>query len=218
MIRNFKALGLALVAVLAMSAVVASAAQAVPSFTASSYPAFATGSNTIGGETFTTPGGTVQCDSHYKVEKYRTTTTEGLPSPGSSTVTVTPEYTDCVAFGFLGASVKMNSCDYEFHATSKIAEGHYNHHIFIRCTGAPITIVAGTCEVTVGEQSLSSVTTQNNVDGSVTVKPNVTGITMNVVKDGFGCPFAGTGHQTGSFHGEVKVSRVGGGSISVSGS
>jgi len=219
MIRNLKVLGLAFVAVLAMSAVVSSAAQAVPSFTCSAYPCSATGENKAGSETFTTPGGTVQCDSHFTVEKYRTTTGEGVPSPGSPTVTVTPKYTNCVAFGFLGATVSMNDCDYEFHATEQLGAGHYVHHVYINCpTGKAITIVAGTCEVTVGTQSLTDVTTLNLAGGSVTVVPTVKNITMNVVKDGFGCPFAGTGHKLGEYHGHVVISREGGGSVSVSGS
>jgi len=217
MIRNLKALGLAFVAVLAMSAVVSSAAQATPEYTCSTYPCTATGSNTAGNETFTTPGGTVQCDSHFVVEKYRGTNED--IAAATSTVTVTPTYTNCVAFGFLNATVNMNGCDYEFHATEKLGEGHYIHHVAIHCTptGNKIKITAATCEVEVPAQTLTDVTTKNEPGGVVKVVPTVTEITMNVVKDGFGCPFSGTGHTKGSYHGEVTISRVGGGSISVSG-
>jgi hypothetical protein len=216
MIRNPKTLALALVAVLAMSVVVASAASA-SSYTGSAYPTTGTGSNTAGKETFTTPGGTVQCDSHF----------EGTLASASSELTVTPKYSSCVAFGFLNATVNMNGCDYLFRAGASLGGGVYNNRVDICQTRlleggiwgeiGPITITAGTCKVDIPHQTgLSNVKTTNS-GSSVTVEPNVTNITMNVTTDGFGCPFPGTGHFTGSYHGDVVLSRVGGGSISVSG-
>jgi len=210
MIRNLKSLGIAFVAVLAMSAVVASAAQAVPSYTGSAYPTTGTGSNLKGSEKFTTAGGTVECNSHF----------EGtLASPGGPTLTVTPSYSSCEAFGFLSADVHENGCTYVFHASSRIAEGHYSSTVDVSCPGSnKMVITAATCEVQVGSQTgLSSVTTKNEGTG-VKVVPNVSEITMDVTKDGFGCPFSGTGHSKGTYHGEVTLARVGGGSISVSGS
>jgi hypothetical protein len=210
MIRNLKVLGLALVAVLAMSAMVASAASA-SQYTGSAYPTTGTGANTAGNETFTTPGGTVQCDSHF----------EGKLAAASSELTVTPKYTGCVAFGFLNATVAFNGCDYLFKAGASLGGGAYNNSVDVVCPAGsgPVTITAGTCKVDVPAQTgLSNVKTTNLAAGTVTVQPNVTNITMNVTTDGFGCPFPGTGHYTGSYHGDVVLSRVGGGSISVSGS
>jgi len=211
MIRNLKALGLALVAVLAMSAVVASAAQAVPQYTCGSYSCTSTGSNTSGSETFTTEGGTVQCDSHFASASL---------SSASSTLTVTPSYSNCTAFGFLNADVHENGCTYVFHAKSKLGTDHYSSTVDIQCpAGAQMVITASTCEVAVGatgNEGLSSVTTQNLAGGKVTVVPNVANITMNVLKDGFGCPFSGTGHKKGTYHGDVVMSSTK--EISVSGS
>jgi hypothetical protein len=209
MIRNSKVLGLGLIVALALSAVVASAASA-SQYTASAYPATATGSNSAGNETLTTPGGTVQCDSHF----------QGSLSGASSTVAITPKYTNCVAFGFLNATVNMNGCYFILHATAHLGGGVYLAHLDIVCPpGTFIVIISGTCEVGIPAQTtLSSVKTTNLAGGTVTVQPNITNITMNVKKDGFGCPFSGTGHTTGSYHGDVVLSRVGGGSISVSGS
>jgi len=218
MIRILKSLGLALVAMAAMSAVVASASQA-SEYTCSAYECLATGSNTAGNETFTTPGGTVQCNSHYTVEKEGTTNATGITGP-TTTVTVTPTYTGCKAFGFVNATVNMMGCDYVFHSGSLIVAGRYNNSVSIVCPAGsgPITITAGTCVVDVPAQGpLTNVETENLAGGTLTVKPNVTGITLNVTTDGFGCPFPGTGHFTGSFHGDVTLARVGGGSISVSG-
>lgn len=221
--RTLKALGLAFIAVVAMSAFGAATSQAVPKFTCSAYPCTATGTNTIGGEKFTTEAGSVECDSHFLVEAVRN---HGEPATDlhgpATTVTVTANYTHgdgCTAFGFLGAHVTMNTCDYIFHATERVSAGVYKHHVDVNCpTGGGITIVAATCEATVGAQNGLTTVTTTNVGGSVTVQPEVTGIKMNVTKDGFGCPFSGTGEKTGTYHGDVLISRVGGGTVEVSGS
>jgi hypothetical protein len=213
-----KALGLALFAMLAMSAVVASAAQA-SQYTCSSYQCLATGSNSPGNETLTTPGGTTQCKSHYLVEQAGTTNGTGIPSPGAGTVTVTPTYAECRSFGFLNATISMNGCDYVFHAKARLAAGQYNNEVTIACpAGKSITITSGTCVVDVSAQGpLKNIETENLASGKLTVRPNITGITMNVTTDGFGCPFPGAGHFNGSLHGHVTFERIGGGSISVSG-
>jgi len=215
--RTIKALGLAFIAVVAMSALSASAAQATPEFTCSTYPCTATGSSLSGAEKFTTEAGTVECDSHFLVEKYNATK-EDITGP-TSTVTVTPTYTNCKAFGFLSATVNVEGCDYVFHATEFVSAGDYKHHVDVVCpAGQSIKIVASTCKAEVGGQTgLTTAKTTNNAGGTVTVQPEVANISMTVTQDGFGCPFGGTGKKTGSYHGDVVISRVGGGSISVSG-
>jgi len=217
MIRNLKSFALAFVAVLAMSAVVSSVAQAVPSYTCSAYPCTATGANPPGNETLTTPGGSLACSTHYLVEKYKGTN-EGITAPASQ-VTVTGGYGECTAFGFLSAMIAFNGCDFVFTATEKLAIGRYAHHVDIVCPdGKSITKTAGTCEVDIPAQAgLTSATTQNLSNGSITLELNMKEITLNVTKDGFGCPFAGTGHVKGTYHGDVVLSRIGGGSLAVSG-
>jgi hypothetical protein len=209
MLRNLKTLGLAFVVVLAMIAMAASAASA-SQYTASAYPATATGSNTAGNETFTTPGGTVQCDSHF----------QGTLAGASSSLKITPKYTNCTAFGFLNATVHFIGCWLISYVGVNHGGGVYTHIFDIGCEpGAIIIITAGTCEVKIPAQTgLSSTQTTNLAGGTLTVQPNLKNITMNVTKDGFGCPFPSTGHTTGSYHGDVVLSRVGGGSISASGS
>ena len=220
MIRTLKGLGLAFIAVLAMSALGSTAANASVEFTCSAYPCTATGSNTLGNEKFTTEAGTVECDSHFLVEKYNAIK-EDIPEQ-ATTVTVTANYdlSPCTAFGFLSATVDMMSCDYVFHATERVSAGVYKHHVDVVCTNAgdAITITASTCTADVPAQTgLTTVKTTNLANGTVTVQPEVNNITINVTKDGIGCPFSGTGHKIGSYHGDVTISRVGGGTISVSG-
>jgi len=218
MSRKLKSLCLAFIAVVAMSAMGASAAEATPEFTCSSYPCTATGTTVLGNSTITTPGGSITCDTHYKVEKYNAPT-EDITGP-TSTVTVTVTTTGCTAFGFLSATVNMNGCDYVWHATERLGAGHYVHHVDIACdVSKAITITAATCEATISAQSgLTDITTLNLANGTLTAVPTVSEMTMKVTKDGFGCPFAGTGHVKASYHGHVILARVGGGTFSVSGS
>jgi hypothetical protein len=212
MIPNLKAVGLAVVTVLAMSAVIASTSSAAVQYTCSSYPCTVTGSNVSGNETFTTPGGTVQCESHF----------EATLKDASSALIVTPTFQTekCPAFGFLNGAIHTNGCKLRFTPSGKLGEGHYSHKWDILCeSGKQIVITAATCEVAfVPQTGLSSVTTTNS-GGSVTVTPNVENLTMNVIKDGLGCPFSGTGHKLGSYHGHFTLSNTwGAGTFSVSGS
>ncbi len=213
--RKIKALGLAFIAVVAMSAISASAAQATPKFECSEYPCTATGASSVGAEKFTTEAGTVECNSHFLVEEFEKS--EDITEP-VSTVTVTPTYTNCKAFGFLSATVSVESCDYVFHATEKVETKVYKHHVDVVCpTGQSIKIVASTCKAEVpGKAGLTTVKT-TNVGETVTVQPEVTNIPLTVTQDGIGCPFNGTGAKTGAYHGDVTISRVGGGSVSVGG-
>jgi len=112
MIRNLKALGLALMAMLVMAAVAASAASA-DDFTSESSPVTLTGKQTGGGDVFTSTAGTVKC----KEKKYTAT---GVATP-TTAVTVTPSYPaktvggelNCTAFGF-PAEVHTNGCTFRF--------------------------------------------------------------------------------------------------------
>ena len=209
MIRNLKTLALALVAVLAMSAVVASAVQAAPQFTCSVYPCTVTGSNTAGNETLTTPGGTVQCDSHF----------EGTLSGASTQLTIVPSFSECVGFGFLNANVTEEGCVYRIISTSRLGESHYRKRVDLICPGTGLTIVAGTCHLDIPSQNGIEFVTTLNLFGVLRLTFQMSKTKMIVTKDGFGCPFTGTGETTGSYHGEVSLANTGGGgSVSASGS
>jgi hypothetical protein len=206
MIRNLKVLALAVGALLALTAMMASAATAAQ-YTASSYPATATGSNTKGSEVFNTEGGKVECDSHF--------VTHAL-GEASSTITATPTYTNCEAFGFLSATVNTEECSYVFHVSG--SSPTFSNTVDVVCpAGQSIKVTASTCKAEIkGQTGLSSVAASNS-GSSVLVKPNVSKIAYTVTQDGFLCPFGGTGNKTdGSYTGEVTISRVGGGSVSVS--
>jgi hypothetical protein len=199
MIRKFKTLGLALAAVLAMSAVVASAAQA--QFTANSYPTTVTALNPFGDDVFTVDGSSAECVSHF----------EGTATEASSTITIVPIYTVCQGvFGFAEGTFTENGCDYVFHS---------NGEVDIACpAGASMVIAAGNCEVKIGAQSGLKAVALSNSGGHINMQANISGITANATKDGFLCPLNGTGHKTATYvQGSAVTAKPvsGGSSISV---
>jgi hypothetical protein len=193
MIRKFRALGLAFLAVTAFAALSAQAAQAVPQFTAAKYPATIDATATGIEEKFVTEAGAVECEtSHF----------HGELTAASSTLTVRPTYTSCKAFGFLGITINTEGCHYVFHATEKVATDNYRAHVIISCpAGQSIKITFSTCSAEVKDgQSLTTVDLSTNTAAApddVTVRPTVTGIAYTVTNDGFLCPFSGTGAKTG---------------------
>jgi hypothetical protein len=120
--RTLKALGLALIAVIALSAMTASTASAQTNgtLTSASSPVWLHGDDEA--ET-TTPltafGGTTECPVvTYSGGKVNGTTMqghhEGLVTP-TSTFTLTPKYSGCLASGVLPETITMNGCDYVIH-------------------------------------------------------------------------------------------------------
>lgn len=101
--RNLKILGLALVAVFALSAMAASMASA-DDLTAEKYPVTLTGDQDGQTDVFTTTAGTVTC----KKASYH-----GTISGPSTEVSATPTYSECLALGFTG-TIDMNECTYKF--------------------------------------------------------------------------------------------------------
>jgi hypothetical protein len=207
MIRNIKVLGLALVAVLAMSVVAVGSASAAE-FTASSYPA-----NGEGGQTtphkFTVQGQAVECS---------TANFTGSLSAASGELNITPVYENCIAFGFLNATVSMNGCTYKFTAGTGSAD-NYTGGVHIVCpAGKSITVVAATCTVHIPAQT----PTVNTVDfenktatGDVLVTSTAEGIHSNPTS-GFLCPLSEKATDTtGKYTGTTLFSETGGASIDV---
>jgi len=210
MIISLKLLGLIIVAVLAMDAVVASTAQATPEFTASSYPATLTGSNSFGNEDIKTEAGDIQCNSHFVSNSLSTQ---------SQTLTLTPTYTNCQSFGFMNATFSTEGCAYVLHATEKVATSSYAHHMDISCPeGKSMKILSGTCKAEIKPQTGLTTVTTVNLASSITLEWEMFSMSLVVTQDGFGCPFSGTGTKTLTYTGHIILSRVGGGSASVSGS
>jgi hypothetical protein len=113
MIRNLKTLGLALVAVCAMSASTASMAFADTFTSEGGVAVTLTGKQTGAGDVFTTTAGTVKC----KEISYA-----GTSKSGVTTVTAVPNFPmkttggeqNCTGFGF-PVEITTNGCSYLFH-------------------------------------------------------------------------------------------------------
>lgn len=202
MIRKIKALGFAFAAVCAMSAVTAVGAQA--GFTASSYPASGSGGQTTN-HVFNVQGNNVTCEEALF--------TGGL-TKASTEITIEAEYNKCTAFGFVGATVDMNSCDYLF---TTDGSGTGSVHVLCEEAGDSITVTGGSCVVHIPAQT----PTTNNVDyknqeGGVLVTSTVEGI-HSTVTDGFLCPLSNASTDTtGKYSGSTLFKGTGGVTVSVS--
>jgi hypothetical protein len=195
MIRNSKLLGLALVAFLAITAVIASSASAAE-FTASDYPATISGTQSAA-HRFEVGGGTVTCN---------TATFSGTQSGASVNQTIDPTYTGCTAFGFINSTVTGfkntgGSCDYSFNA---------NGVNTLVCPSGDVKIDAGPCSVTLEASkntALKSNTYTNNTPsaGRITAHTAVTNIHA-VVTSGFGCPVAGKTYIDAKYTGSTVLS------------
>jgi len=176
---KFKAFGLAMLTVLAMSAVAASAARA--QFTANSYPTSITASSALGNGSLTTEAGAMECAEHFS----------STFDESSSELTVEAVYSKCSWFSF-NTAMNMNGCDYVFHS---------NGEVDLECpSGQSIVLIAGACEVQFGSQTgLKSSGLVSNA-GHIDFQFNISGITYTVTKDGFLCPYSGTGAKTGATH------------------
>ncbi len=201
MIRNLKALGLALVAVGAMGALMASSAQALTPahLTAGSAanPATIRGVQTTA-NVFNRAGRTVTCET---AEFNSSTTVEGSVTD----LSIVPTYANCHAV-VLGtkfpATVTMNSCYYTFTGT-KLASGAYTVRTDLHClipgdevevhiyNGTPHSVSNEICTIDIPEQTNLTTITLTNRAGSVPhdvdANINVTNITSEETKPGILC-------------------------------
>jgi hypothetical protein len=198
MIRNLKALGLALIAICAMGAVAASAASAVEFHSEKTSTALS--GSQVNVNKFTTDSGEITCA---KATFSGTTSAVNTTEP---TQTVTPSYSEChLIFIFtFNVTVDMNGCAYVLHA---------NGEVDIECPTVEgkqkvIEVTAPSCTVTVPAQTgLKGVTYTNEGKGTgrtVTVNSNVTGIKYE--EHGSACENETELTKNGTYTGSVKVS------------
>jgi hypothetical protein len=184
MSRNLKALGLAVLATLAIGAMSASAAQA-GTFTAGSYPATITGQN-IGFHHLTTVLGTMTCAE---------TKSHGLLTEESQELTLSVDFgTSCTLEGNV-VHVKSNGCDFHYKAGETTGTHKVDGAVQVRCpTGNAIDFEITSmqvCHLTIGEQAELGhvVFTNNTIPNDVDVDLHLTGLIYQL---DMGCPFVGT--------------------------
>jgi hypothetical protein len=158
--RPLRLLGLALLAVVATSAVGAAGAQA-GNFTAGAYPATIT-SETIIPVQFTTQLGTMICEP----------TLHGELAAASGTLTLTPSYGATCRIGGKGVDVKNNGCDFVLHGGATKEGSEVEGSMDISCpegkkldfeiTSMPV------CHLTVpGQSGLGSIRFTNMVEKDI---------------------------------------------------
>lgn len=201
-------MGGVLLAAMAVMAVGASAASALE-FKSSSYPVVVEGSQ-VGQHTFTVDGQNVNCSTADFI-----TPSQGGPA---TSIDVFATYEGCKAFGFVNATVNMNSCNYEF---NEPAGNPIVGSVDVECSSASIIEIKastafGTCVVTVGAQNGLNKNTYANNAGDVEIDTNVTGIKATVVTDTGICPLSGTGTRENAVYiGDSIASGNAGQNISV---
>jgi hypothetical protein len=183
-------------------------------FEAESYPVTLDGGDASGGETFTTEAGTMKCKSSFHGE-----VTEAEQLESFATVEVHPTYTGCTASG-ISATVTTSSesgkCDYLLHVTETVSADEHGAKTDIVCTGGfKMKAVFATCEIEIGPQTgLKSLRIVNDTSATpkkdVTLHPELTAFSYTVTKDGFLCPYSGTGSRTdGKYINEGQVTITG---------
>jgi hypothetical protein len=205
MTRNLKALGLALVAVFAMGAVIASAAQAQQGTLTSTGPVTLRGVNEAGQvNALTAFGSEVKCpNALYTGHKYLETPHKFLTN-GATTVTITPHYgTGCTGPLGVPATVDMNGCDYDFHILETTGGGDtYGIRAFITCpkdVHISITFFSSKANHEANKPFCHTVITENPLGylglhvtdlttGHLTVSGTIENITAHKVDGGFFCP------------------------------
>jgi hypothetical protein len=190
---KLKALGVTLVAMFATTAMLASAASAAEFRHQGAEDARVIANNAGEGNHVFTAGliGSISCSTA------TFTGTSYVTSP-QATVTVSPAYSNCTFLGVAGVKVNMEGCTYQFETPT--GTGPFTGSVTVICpVGKKINFEASGCKVEVGGQTVKPVTYTNLATSpkSVTVKPNVTGITYT---GSALCPSSGT-HSDGTYAG-----------------
>ncbi len=197
MTRKFKTLGLCLVAVFAMSAVAATAAQA-EKFTSANYPAAVPGEQ-VGAlpNEFEVTNAGVECG---------TATFSGTLAAASETLTMTPDYTNCLIGGSIPMTVDINGCDYLLHV---VGVKELSTDVACPTTAGgvtdkiAITIPATGCEIQIPEQTgLKKLTVKNEAAGDMLITLAITNIQYS---QNAKCPGGAESEKTGIYTGQVTL-------------
>lgn len=217
MIRNLKALGLALMAVFAMSAITASGAAAQKGELTSDGSFYLVGTELAEGNELKYPGlpGTTCKESHFKAGVVGETPHAALEN-GATVFTVVPTYTNCKV-GIFPATVDMTGCDYKFtlgETTGEPSANTYGVDATLECenTGEEephLTAYSDTghtnpiCEITFTHEGLvSTLHATDTTDGTIRIHGTVHSI--HAKKRLGGCGGEGTTNEA-VYHVNVEV-------------
>jgi hypothetical protein len=139
-----------------------------------------------------------------------TTMTSGSLGEYATTLTLTPTFNECKAFE-TSATVTSTGCKFILQEPNETEADKFEGSVDLSCeAGKSIVIATSVCEFKfLGQSGLKGMTYANDREESPIVFRAtfaLTGLKYTVVKDGVGCPFAGTGEKSGgTFSDEVKV-------------
>jgi hypothetical protein len=222
MTRNLKALGLALAAAFAMSAVAASAAQAEEAhFTATSPTGAVTFHATnhpeeTSEQEFNVDSGETRCDTFTATGTAEATDPENPETITESSITL-HDVTykgmyfeggeECEAFG-LESEIEFNGCEYDFHAGTIVNPGTSEGTVDVVCPAGQqveIVIAAGLCTVDVpaqtGVNGITYHTVETNEIEEITVEAHANNITYRET----GACGNGELKHNGEYHGKATV-------------
>jgi hypothetical protein len=176
-----------------------------PRFESAGYPSTLTGGQNLAYNMFVLQAGSVECGK---------ATVSGQLAAASDTITLSPTYSECKAFGFSSATVATNGCTYTVALAGTKSGNEYPGSMGISCpVGKAIEVTAGNCTAAIGAQSsLSSLAAVNDTVSTpqrAEVKFSVKNLKYTVIKDGFACPFSGTGaKEGGAYNGPTTIKAV----------
>jgi hypothetical protein len=207
MTRKIKALGLALVAALALTAVMASAAMATPGFTSDKSETTISGSQVGSHEFFPGEGfGSIECAT---AEFHGTSVGTFVTSQK-----VKPTYSGCEDNFGRTTHVTKNTAEYEFTVSGTDANGTPVGDIHM--TGEVVLTVTtgGThCTITIkGNQTFKNAAVYHNLGGTkgVTVTTKATGVHSTLHGGIFACGVSnGTTSKTGEYIGHTTITGKG---------
>jgi hypothetical protein len=206
MIRTIKALGLSLVAMLALGAL-ASSASAVEFH--SELETTRLTAEQDGTQSFKAAGGTITCtDVRFEGTTTKKTTSEVTFLPKVTTAANGTGFGGCVFLG-VKTTVEMRSCDFLFTSGAETGKGG----VHVKCTTAGdfitfrVSLLGAECDVKVYAQSLPNSVHYTNLGATtkreITADVNATGITYDAV--GGACPVPGLDQKNGIYEGKQLV-------------
>jgi hypothetical protein len=204
MIRNLKVLGLALAAVCALGATMASAASAAQLTSDGPVTLVGTQTGGVGANVLSAYGSTVECGTvTYTGHKSESTTTpkELIPN-GATAVTIAPHYSACEDGEGHPVTVKMTSCDYTL-TIGAATESKWGVTADLQCATAGDEVhvevyndeahTERICTITFGAQSRSGAHILNTTGGHLGLQGTFSGITAK--REGL-CLLLGGGTST----------------------
>jgi hypothetical protein len=204
--RKLKTLGLALVAALALTAVLASAAQA--QFTSTAENTEHEGSQaTTHNFTLGAGGDKISCSTSTFKGTNKGTFNSGSGTYETQSITVKPTFAGCV--DPFGNAVEVLKNSLEYHFLSGPEKGK------MVLTGELETTVKDPiahCTINVkGNQTLNGISYTNNADGTVTITTTTNNITTTFAGGFFACGNAGTHSNAGTYSGTTTLKGFSGG-------